>query len=30
MVEKLDSRLQFVLGDIIMGSGIIAYLGPFS
>jgi dynein heavy chain len=30
MVERLESRLQFVLGDIVMGSGIIAYLGPFS
>ena len=28
-VERLEARLQFVLGDIIMGSGIIAYLGMY-
>jgi dynein heavy chain len=28
--KKFEQRLKFVLGDIILASGVIAYLGVFS
>jgi hypothetical protein len=30
MIDKLDKKLLFVVGDTLISSGIMAYLGPFS